>query len=251
VDVVLHVENISDQPISLVSETLRQDDRVTVKDEAGIEKEIGGPWYSGWPTTVSWTLRPGEVAELGTLGLTVAADDEAVKKLKGLAGKIFKTWPGTYSFRYTIRLDQGDSQGALVTGETPLPVRARTPEDDARDRGETFVGRIEFLGKDGKAIDRGSFTARPDGERHDGTALEIHPGPIEVPDCSSSPFTVRVRAPGYEEAYFHGLELKANETKRLELTPAAATRFRLVSSLDGKPIAGAQARFFNNDPQQR
>jgi hypothetical protein len=133
VGVVLHLQNVSDQPISLVSETFRQDDRVTVKYEAGIEKEIGGPWYTGWPITVSWTLRPGEVAELGTVGLTVATDHEAVKRLELFVGKMLVAGPGTYSVRYTLRSNQGSWQGELVTGETPLAILASTREGDAHD----------------------------------------------------------------------------------------------------------------------
>ena len=53
-------------PISLVSETWRQDDQVTVKDESGAERALQGSWYSGWPQMVRWTLRPGESAELAT-----------------------------------------------------------------------------------------------------------------------------------------------------------------------------------------
>lgn len=259
-DVVFHVRNDGDKPISLVSETWRQEDNLIVKDEDGHELKVGGAWYSGWPIRVRWTLRPGEIAELSAANLGIAADEEAIKKFEHPVGKTVITPPGKYSFRYTIRLGSiqtkdekgklvipaiNDAQGELVAGETILTVRARTPKDDAEERAGEFVGRVEFVSRDGKTIEKGSFTALGAGRRSDPAAREIHSGPIEIPDCSSRPLTIKVRAPGYEEALFYDVQLKPKETKRFQLAPAAPTRFRLVSSVDGKPVAGAKVRFFN------
>jgi beta-lactamase regulating signal transducer with metallopeptidase domain len=259
-DVVFHLKNVSGQPVSLVSETWRQEDQVTVTNEAGQEQKLGGAWYSGWPIMVRWTLRPGEVAELHAANLGVAADDAAAKKFEHPVGTTLVAKPGRYTFRYTVRLGsiqtkdakgnvvipgKQDWQGELVTGEAELTVRARTPADDARERARNFVGRVEFFGKDGKQISAGSFTARAAGARSDSAAAEIHAGALDIPDCSERPLTMTVRAPGYEEALFYDVQLKPNETRRLELTPAAPARFRLVSSADGKPVAGAKVRFFN------
>ena len=257
--VILHLENVGDTPLSVVSERWRQNDNVVVKNAAGKEQELGGSWYSGVSPIVRWTLRPGEVVEIECADFVVATNEAEAEKFDDPVGHILIAKPGRYSFRYTVRLPsferrdskgnvvvpaKGDWQGELVTGETPLIVRARTPEDDAAERAGRFVGRIEFVGKDGKPIRSGSFTAPTDG-RDDPAAIQIHAGPIEIPDCRPArPLMVDVRAPGYEEALFDDVQLKPGETRRLELTPAAPTRFRLVSSVDGKPVAGAKVRLF-------
>jgi hypothetical protein len=259
-DVVFHLENVSDKPILLVSETWRQDDQVTVKDESGAERALQGSWYSGWPQMVRWTLRPGESAELAAANIAVAADEEAIKKFEHPVGKTLIAKPGRYAFRYTIRIGsiqqqddkgkillpgEGDWKGELVTGESSVVVRARTAADDLADRAANFVGRVEFVGKDGKSINSGSFSVRSAGTQGDPTEIAIHAGPIEVPDCTPIPLTVKVRTPGFEEAFFYDVLLKPGVTKRLELSPAMPTRFRLVGPDDGKPVAGAKVRFFN------
>jgi hypothetical protein len=259
VDVVLHLENVSERPISLVSETWRQEDAVTVKDEAGKEQKVGGSWYSGWPVMVRWTLRPGEIADLSAINLAIAADEDALKKFDHPVGKSLLARPGKYTIRYTVRIgsiqtkdDKGkvvvpgaqDWQGEVVTGDTVLTARPRTPADDAREKVGHFTGRVEFVAKDGKPITTGTVITRGAGKQNE-TPAAIHAGPIEILDCSDRPLTITVRAPGYEEALFYDVTLKPGEAKRLELSPAAPTRFRLVASADKKPVAGAKVRFFN------
>ncbi len=154
-----------------------------MKNEAGEERALGGAWYSGTGFMVRWTLRSGEVAEIKAADFVVAGDvdEEALKKFEHPIGKSLVAKPGRYSFRYTIRLGsiqqrddkgnvtvpgEGDWQGELVTGESALVVRARTPSDDAADHAGNFVGRIEFVAKDGKPIDSGSPS--PPGRREVG-----------------------------------------------------------------------------------
>ncbi|MEX2168195.1 MAG: M56 family metallopeptidase [Pirellulales bacterium] len=136
-NVVVHLQNVSEQPIALVSETWRQDDGLTVIDEADKETELRGTRYSGWPVMVRWTLKPGEVAEIHSAAIGVVADKAAAEQLEHPIGKLLIAKPGRYLLRYTIRLgsiqvndDKGnivvpaitDWQGQLVTGETPLEV---------------------------------------------------------------------------------------------------------------------------------
>jgi hypothetical protein len=260
VNVVVHLENVSDQPVSIVSETWRQDDHVTVKDEAGKATELRGTWFTGWPVMVRWTLQPGEAAEINAAALAIVEEKSAAESLETLVGKTFVAKPGTYLFRYDVRIGgiqmkDGDDkvvapaiadwQGQLATAETPLVVRARTAEDDARDRAAYFTGSIEFVGKDGQAIDKGKFTARGSGPRKHAPEIDIHQGAIEIPNCSPRSLLLHVRAAGYEELWDNNVQLKPNETRRIELTPATPARFRVVSATDGKPIAGAMVRYFN------
>ena len=209
---------------------------------------------------VRWTLRPGEVAEIDAADFGVAADDEAAEKFEHPVGKTLIAKPGRYTFRYTIRMGsiqtkdatgkvvipaEGDWQGELVTGEATLVVRPRTPEDDAAGTGGE-LRRPDRVRRQGREADPQGHVHRPGGgPRAALAATGSTPGPIEIPECPPRPLRVCVHAPGYEEALFDDVLLKPDETKRLELTPAAPTRFRLVSSVDGKPVAGAKVRFFN------
>jgi len=246
-DVAFHLQNVGDKSISLMSETWRQLDPVTVKDELGNEQTLTGPWYSGLPIMARWTLKPQETAEIRAYGLGIVAAEGPVARFEHAIGPRFSTSPGKYQFRYKVHVGniqtsashEGDWKGELTTGETTLSIRARTPEEDTAERARHFTGRVEFVAKDGKAVDAGVFTA----ETYEASkSIEIHAGPIEVPDVTS-PVTISVVAPGYEETRFQGVELKRDETKRFELRPAEPTRFRLIA--DGRPIAGAKVRHFN------
>lgn len=258
-DVTFHIKNVGEKPISLVSETWRQDDALSVKNEAGEEQQVGGSWYTGLPIMSRWKLEPGDVADIQAANLGLAADQAALETFEHPVGKSLVAAPGKYTFRYTIRFGnlrtadekgnpvpgKDDWVGELATGDTTLVVRARTPADDARERIPTFVGRIEFTGPEGRPVESGQFTTIRPNQRGEPARHEIHRGPIDVPDCTDQGVNVSVRAPGFEEAYFQGVQLTAEQTKRIELKPAAATRLRLVSSLDGGPVAGAKVRHFN------
>jgi beta-lactamase regulating signal transducer with metallopeptidase domain len=243
VNVVFHVKNVGDKPITFSSETGRQGDTIKVQDEAGKDVPVSTPWFSGWPIMVRWVLQPGEIAELHVL----APGLHMIEK------------PGKYSVQYTIRFnsmqskdDAGnitfplkeDWQSELVTGATDFYVRARTPEDDAREMPPTFVSHLEFVGPDGQPVESGRITWDGEISRKDYIKRPFGRGPIEIPQCTAAPASVTVRAPGYEEAVFLDVKLKPNETKRFELVPVPPARLKLVYP-DGKPVVGANIRFFN------
>jgi hypothetical protein len=140
IDVTLHFENVSDRPITICSDSWRQGDEVVLRDAAGKTRDLGrGTWYSGWPVTVRWTLEPGEVADISAAGLAVVADKTDADKLKHPIGRVVVAAAGTYTVQYQCHLGsdgtmrdgkgrvlfplEGDWQGMLVTGETPLLVR--------------------------------------------------------------------------------------------------------------------------------
>jgi hypothetical protein len=110
---------------------------------------------------------------------------------------------------------------------------------------EVLNHAVEFVGAGGKPVETGTFTARTTGKRGDLAKGEFRASLVEIPECTANPLSISVRAPGYEEALVYDVKLKPDEAKRIELTPAAATRLRLVSTVDGKPVAGAKVRFFN------
>lgn len=257
---VFHLKNVSKEAITLTSETWRQDDQLTVTDEAGAEQKVSGAWYTGLAIRGRWTLRPGEVAELKAADLAIAADEAALQAIEHPVGKWFIAVPGKYLCRYSLHIgsiqsrdEKGnvvvpgkeDWQAALSTGQTPLVVRARTPEDDERVRVPTFTGKIEFVGPEGGPIEAGTFHVRTLTQRAPAAEYQIHAGPIDVANCVAQSMAINVRAPGYEEAYFNDVQFTPDETRRIELKPAAPTRFRLVSAADGTPIAGARVRHFS------
>eukprot|EP00456_Euglypha_rotunda_P071582 TRINITY_DN640_c0_g1_i6.p1 TRINITY_DN640_c0_g1~~TRINITY_DN640_c0_g1_i6.p1 ORF type:complete len:1114 (-),score=275.95 TRINITY_DN640_c0_g1_i6:14006-17347(-) len=243
VGVIFHVKNVSDKPITFSSETSRQGDTIKVTDEAGNDVPVSTPWFSGWPIMVRWILQPGEVAELNVL----APGLETIEK------------PGKYAVQYTIRFNsmqskdeagnitfplKDDWQSELVTGATDFFIRARTPEDDAREMPLTFVSRVEFTGPDGRPVESGLITWQGEIPRKDFVRRPFGRGPIEIPACTAAPASVTVKAPGYEEAVFLDVKLKPNETKRFELVPVPPAKLKLVYP-DGKPVVGANIRFFN------
>ncbi len=114
-----HLRNVSDKPITFVSETGRQGDQVHVTDDSGKEVEVKDAFYTGWPIDVAWKLMPGEVAQLRLLTPGLGSLDK----------------PGKYKVRYTIRFNsrgQNDEAGNVIfprpgdydkevdTGEAPL-----------------------------------------------------------------------------------------------------------------------------------
>ncbi len=123
---VLHVTNVSDKPLTFVSESGRQGDTLRIKTAKGEDIKVKNAWFSGEPIDVRWTLQPGDVAELDVLTPSLN---------QGLA-------PGEYSVSYTIRFNsrqQKDNEGKQIfpapgdydteidTGWTPLFLRV----DDA------------------------------------------------------------------------------------------------------------------------
>lgn len=245
ISVVFHVKNVSDKNITFSSETGRQGDTIQVTDEAGKAVAVSVPWYSGWPIMVRWVLKPGEVADLNAF---VSGLDTIEK-------------PGKYTVQYTIRFNsmqskdaagnvtfplKEDWQSELTTGVTPFFLRTRTPEDDAREKPPTFVGRIEFTGPDVKTVDSGVLTWNGEIPNKEFTNRAFGRGPIEIPESTLAPASVTVRAAGFEQAVFQDVKLKPNEIKRFELVPAAPARIKLVS-IDGEPVAGAKIRFFNKN----
>ena len=160
---VLHVKNVSDKPITFVSETGRQGDTLQIKTAEGKAVKVKGAWFSGWPIDVKWTIQPGEVAELDVL-------------TPGLNQPLA---PGEYSARYTIRFNSrtlkdkdgnqtfpapGDYQSNIDTGWTPLFLRDPSqvsqtidaqPESDLEasaidggKEGDAFSAVVRFVGGD-------------------------------------------------------------------------------------------------------
>ena len=242
--VTFHVKNVSNDLITFVSESMRQDDEVKITASSGKAMRPRGTWFSGWPIDIRWNLEPGEVATLSVLS-------PAINSIKE---------PGEYKFHYKVRFNgrtmedgegnqifpaKGDWQDVLQTGELPLFLRKRTIEDDDRAKPPYFVGKIKFVGPDGEAIESGSFTFRGQIKNKYHEKRFIKPGTIQIPDCTTQAATITVRAPGYQETRFQYVELSPDKIKTLTLKAAKPARFRLIRK-DGTPVVGAKVRHFNS-----
>lgn len=257
---VFHVQNVSEETITLVSETWRQEDDLRVKTADDQIVSVQRTWYSGWPIMVRWTLQPGETAELAGTTFAVAEDKQALEQFDHPVGKWMVRPAGEYLVQASIRIGsiqsrdeagnvvipaKDDWQGELLTGKTQLVVRERTAADDEAARRRLFSGQVQFVGLEGQRVDAGYCTVRSNSARKDLLAGEFSEGKVVIPDCPPKALSLYVRAAGFEEARIHDLVLKPGETRQIEIVPAAATRFRLVSSVDGSAVAGARVRYFN------
>ncbi len=262
VQVRLHIENVSDTPISFWSESWRQDDRVSLNDGSGEERELPHSWYSGWANMLHWRLKPGQVAKLQSITLGVAADESSAKKFDHPIGPMVVGPPGAYALRYALRFggvelrDQkgivivpgpGDWTGSLETDWTLLKVRERT-EDDQQ---PTFTAMLQFRSSLGDVIRAGQATVRLQNRGRELFQGTLQSEVLSVEQCPfEEPLTVLVRAPGFEETQFYDVDVQPHELAVLTPPVADPVRFRLVSRDDGKPVAGAVVRLFNRSKEK-
>jgi hypothetical protein len=251
----IHVQNVSDKDISFSTETWRQDDSATLIDGSGKETKIGHSWYSGWARMDLWTLKPKQTAVLPSITLGLAGNDASAKELSHPVAAVVVPEPGKYRLRYELHFGriqrqdkngkkviprENDFVGTLTTGAAPIHVRERIKDDDP----PTFTGRFELRGSDGKLAKEGRYEVFSQSGWKELTKGELKGAPIEVRDCPFEPLVVSVRAAGFEEARIYDVHLKPDEITPVILTPAEPARFRLVNR-DGKPVAGAEVRYFN------
>ena len=255
VAVYLHVQNVSDRELSFSSETWRQGDAVALIDEAGKEMKVAHPWYSGWPRTERWALKPRQSALLSSINLGFVLNDTAAKELKHPVAAVIVPEAGTYRLRYELNFGrlqrqdrdgkkiapaEGDWVGTLSTGATPITVRERIPEDDP----PTIIGRLQFRKPDGSPIRSGTFEVFVQSGWKSLRKGELRTDVLEVPGCPLEPLIVDIRTPGFEETRFYDVSVKPDGVTPLALTPAQPLRFRLVTR-ESEPVSMAEVRFFN------
>jgi hypothetical protein len=254
-NVYVHVQNISLQPITFWSEDWRQDDQVTLIDAEGAEQQLTHSLYTGWAQVEHWTLKPGQTAILQAITLGIAASNEAARQFDHPIGPVIVGKPGKYRLRYAVRFNawqrqdadgkkvipgSDDWQGTLVTGDAAITLRERRPADEL----PTFSGRLEFQTDDGTPIDSGTVKVNVQSNWH-----PLFDGPLtgptqEIPGCSREPLTVYALVPGFEETRFHDVPVRPDRATVLRLPPAQPVRLRLVTR-QGAPVVGAQVRYFN------
>lgn len=133
VDVALHVENVSERAISLLTDASPKD-TLTV---SALTRRIDGDWgravaqaTTGMPRAIRWTLQPGETAEISTARCAVVRNEAAAAQLRRSMQRVVQVEFWEYKLRYTLHFgsvqlgpERNDWQGELTTGELPLVVR--------------------------------------------------------------------------------------------------------------------------------
>jgi beta-lactamase regulating signal transducer with metallopeptidase domain/biopolymer transport protein ExbD len=135
------VRNASRHTLKVAGDTWRQDDMLTVTDEAGHSTKVGGCWYSGWSESKRETLRPGETAVFKASGLAFVKPGDADRPGHPVA-KCVECEPGRYTLQFRLNFPDlhgteldlpqpEDWQGTLVTGKHTVHVRAPEPVEEA------------------------------------------------------------------------------------------------------------------------
>jgi hypothetical protein len=213
-----------------------------------------------WANVERWTLKPGQTAVLRAISIGIAADDQATENFEKPIGSVIVGKPGKYRLRYELRFNawerkgpdgQGripgddDWQGTISTGITTIGVRERRPEDEP----PTFTARLRFNSPDGQPVEAGHVQVQVQSRGRPLLETELTSGPVEVPNCPFEALTVYVQAPGFEETRFFDVAVKPDQVTTLSLPRAEPVRFRLVTR-DGKPVAGAEVRYFNRSKME-
>jgi hypothetical protein len=248
------LKNVSDREIPFWSETWRQDDTIAVRDPEGKESEPSHPWYSGWMTVVHWRLKPGQIARIPSIAMSIALDTEAdaAEKPNPTGGSIIGP-PGKYELQATIKLNDwqrgkdadriptaDDWQGGLKTGWCSVNVRERVPTDDP----PRFIGRFGLAGENGAVIRQATVLVRSPSAGAPIFDESLEGSSFDVNNCIEEPLMIDIRAAGFEETRFYEVAPNPAEAVVLKLKPAEPTTFRLLDR-QGRPISDSQVRFFN------
>ncbi len=138
VNLKLHVQNVSEKPITLATHLWLSDMHATVRDDQDNEVDVRGRFYTGWILSGRITLRPRQTTILDAGNLAIAADEEQANGFGDVTNRILVAPAGAYSIqlsgqfgtRFLLRDGkgkqlaplEGDWSGELMTGSAPLVV---------------------------------------------------------------------------------------------------------------------------------
>lgn len=251
---IVHVKNVSQRTIAFWTEDFRQGDSIEVTDPEGNVKNPGVPFYTGWAQMKKWTLQPGQIAAVYTnIGAGLMASNKNRGRGEPSLSPDAISKPGKYLARIELNFGnvrtkdadgnpipgEQDFSGTIRTGQTPIVVRERRAEDDP----PKFTGRLRLQSTTGRAIEGAVLKVREvaGGELWNGA---LTGSLLELPNIIGKQVYGTVRAAGFEEQSFYRVQLAADTTAVLELTPAKPTQFQLVTR-EGQPVIGAKIRYFN------
>lgn len=138
-DLKLHVQNVSEKPITLATHLWLSEMRLTVKDEQGNPVDVRARFYTGWTLSGRITLRPQQTTILDAGNLAIAADEVQADRFGHVTNRMLIAPAGTYSAQLSGHFGapdfllrdgkgkqlaplEGDWSGDLTTGPAPLVV---------------------------------------------------------------------------------------------------------------------------------
>ncbi len=161
-DLKLHVQNVSDHPITLASHLWFSADvlRAAVANEQGEKIEVGDTWYSGWTLTSRIALKPQQMVIYDAGNVGVARTKEQAGKFDDMTNRTLAAPAGEYTMQLEGRFGDsfflkdgkgkvlaplaGDWRGVLKTGAAPLTITNELLVCDIVDAvtGEPVVGTL-------------------------------------------------------------------------------------------------------------
>ncbi len=143
-DVIIHIENVDDRPITFFTPLWVSEVPMTVEDARRDPVDLETRFYTGWTLSGRVTLQPGRTVAIDAGNLAIASSQEQADTFEHVTWRMLVATTGTYRLRLTYRVggivqlrdDDGnvlapteeDWKGDLETG--PLEVAITRPPDD-------------------------------------------------------------------------------------------------------------------------
>ena len=138
----MHVENVSDKPITVASQLWMSDLAAQVKNDKGEPVQVGGTFYSGSTPVVRVTLKPRQIAVFGAGNIGLAITAEQAGNFEHITNRTLVAPAGKYTVQLGERFGKsflmkdgqgkvlaplpGDFVGEVKTGAAPLTITNET-----------------------------------------------------------------------------------------------------------------------------
>ncbi len=149
-DLQLHIQNVSQDPITICSPARLTDARLSARRIGGGSVNVGHTWYSGWTLSCRVTLLPGQTTTYFAGNVGIAETPVQAADFPHVTNRTIVTAPGNYRMQLEVNLPgmslkdgkgkqlaplDGDWEGKLTTGKSPLIVLGQGGA--AKDKAET------------------------------------------------------------------------------------------------------------------
>ena len=138
-EVKLHIQNVSEKPITLATQLWLSDIQMSAKDNLNADVGVGGTFYSGYTHCGRIALLPRQTVVLDAGNLGIAPTEEQADEIEHITNRKLVVPAGTYQLhlsgrfpgisvrdrkgKQVIPLD-GDWRGTLTTGVRPIVIAA-------------------------------------------------------------------------------------------------------------------------------
>ena len=146
-DLQLHIQNVSQDPITICSPARLTDARLSARRIGGGAVNVGHTWYSGWTLSCRVTLLPGQTTTYFAGNVGIAGTPVQAADFPHVTNRTIVTPPGNYRMQFEVNLPgmsledgkgkqlaplHGDWEGKLTTGKSPLIIFAAADAMDDR-----------------------------------------------------------------------------------------------------------------------